>query len=113
MQNALQNCTAMQGREEALRGAFLELDADGSGHLDAEELAAALAAAGFRTTKHQARPVTLPMPAPDAPRVVPLSALACDVPCCCVGCAARPRARATDTRLRRSCRDSAVLAGAS
>ena len=45
----------MQGREEALRGAFLELDADGSGHLDAEELAAALASAGFRTTKHQVR----------------------------------------------------------
>ena len=43
----------MQGKEEALRGAFIEMDKDGSGHLDGEELASCLAACGFRITKHQ------------------------------------------------------------
>lgn len=43
----------MQGREDALRSAFIEIDRDGSGHLDAEELAECLLLAGFRITKHQ------------------------------------------------------------
>jgi Ca2+-binding EF-hand superfamily protein len=43
----------LQGKEEALRSAFIETDKDGSGHLDAEELAACLLASGFRITKHQ------------------------------------------------------------
>jgi Ca2+-binding EF-hand superfamily protein len=43
----------VQGKEEALRTAFIELDKDGSGHLDVEELAACLLGCGFRITKHQ------------------------------------------------------------
>lgn len=43
----------LQGKEEALRTAFIEIDKDGSGHLDAEELAECLQLCGFRITKHQ------------------------------------------------------------
>jgi Ca2+-binding EF-hand superfamily protein len=48
----------MQGKEEALRTAFIEIDTDGSGHLDAEELAECLQLCGFRITKHQVIAVT-------------------------------------------------------
>lgn len=43
----------LQGKEEALRTAFIEIDKDGSGHLDSEELAECLQLCGFRITKHQ------------------------------------------------------------
>lgn len=43
----------MQGKEDALRTAFIEMDRDGSGHLDPEELSECLARCGFRITKHQ------------------------------------------------------------
>ena len=42
-----------QGKEDALRTAFIEIDRDGSGHLDPEELSECLARCGFRITKHQ------------------------------------------------------------
>lgn len=43
----------LQGREDALRTAFIEIDKDGSGHLDAEELSECLQLCGLRITKHQ------------------------------------------------------------
>jgi Ca2+-binding EF-hand superfamily protein len=43
----------LQGKEEALRTAFIEIDKDGSGHLDCDELSDCLQLCGFRITKHQ------------------------------------------------------------
>lgn len=43
----------LQGKEEALRTAFIQIDKDGSGHLDSEELSECLQLCGFRITKHQ------------------------------------------------------------
>lgn len=43
----------LQGKEEALRTSFIEIDKDGSGHLDCEEMNECLQLCGFRITKHQ------------------------------------------------------------